>query len=645
MEYEKLKFKEVIEISKLLMINLKKEESIRIIKDSITYLDEIIKWYDENWNEESNKNNKANTCLIKDYYTSLLNGIICDNNYVIEKYKGLLPNICENWISGINLASNEDNKKQVYVENELNSLIAEIKRDVYNSSVYYKMGQLFEIKNSFNRAYLCYEHASALSQNNDDYNVCINQMLKLRNDYDIKVKNVSIIILSHNDLNYLKVCIQAIRNNNINSIYEIIVLDNNSIDGTIEWLDGQDDVKYLTSNNEEEFYKNYNDLVHAYHEGNDVLFLNSDSIVMNNSILDLRMALYSKEDVGAVGACGNEVLNYQQIKASSNTFNEELVFGEENNIPDEKRYEEKVKLSSFAFMVKDEVVKKVGWLDDRFEPGYFSDDDYSYRVLLAGYKLLLANDSYIYSFSKMLSDNKKFNDLYVKNSKVFKDKWGFSIEYSSNVREDLIELIKEDKNKEINILEVGCACGATLLKLKYLYPNSNLYGIEFDEKPADIANHFAQVDTYDIESTELNYDENFFDYIIFGDVLEHLKDPAKVVTNMKRYLKKSGSLIISLPNIMHYSVIFSLLNGNFTYGDAGILDKTHLKFFTKNEIISMLTNAGYNIETMKMKIVDENEEANKKIDEIMKLSFVTSSEKEEFKTYQYIVKAKMIGNE
>ncbi len=72
--------------------------------------------------------------------------------------------------------------------------------------------------------------------------------------------------------------------------------------------------------------------------------------------------------------------------------------------------------------------------------------------------------------------------------------------------------------------------------------------------------------------------KKIFDYIILGDVLEHLIDPWKIVNELKQYLKKDGYLVSSIPNIMHVSVLRNLVLGNFTYEDSGILDKTHLRF-------------------------------------------------------------------
>jgi hypothetical protein len=76
-------------------------------------------------------------------------------------------------------------------------------------------------------------------------------------------------------------------------------------------------------------------------------------------------------------------------------------------------------------------------------------------------------------------------------------------------------------------------------------------------------------------------------------VLEHLVDPWRVVANIRPHLKDTGKVLASIPNIMHVSVMRGLLNGRFSYQDAGILDRTHLRFFTLTEIDGLFAGAGY----------------------------------------------------
>ncbi len=135
----------------------------------------------------------------------------------------------------------------------------------------------------------------------------------------------------------------------------------------------------------------------------------------------------------------------------------------------------------------------------------------------------------------------------------------------------------------------------------------------------------------------LDYEDGYFDYIIFGDVLEHLHQPAAVLENMKRYLKPGGAILASIPNIMHISIVSNLLNGYWTYEDSGILDKTHLRFFTKNEIVRMFSQTGYQIEDIGVTRIYITPEQQKLIEQLCSIS---SSGMDAFTTYQYLIRAR-----
>ncbi len=88
-----------------------------------------------------------------------------------------------------------------------------------------------------------------------------------------------------------------------------------------------------------------------------------------------------------------------------------------------------------------------------------------------------------------------------------------------------------------------------------------------------------------------------FDVLFLADVLEHMVDPVKVLQRLRPLLAPQGKLVISMPNIAHYSIRKALLCGRFTYEDAGILDRTHLRFFTKKTATEMIQSAGYLVES------------------------------------------------
>ena len=94
----------------------------------------------------------------------------------------------------------------------------------------------------------------------------------------------------------------------------------------------------------------------------------------------------------------------------------------------------------------------------------------------------------------------------------------------------------------------------------------------------------------------LSFPKNYFDYVIILDVIEHLLHPENILSIIKPPLKKEGTVIVSTPNIAHASIRLMVMRGEFQYSSSGIMDNTHLHFYTKNSFSSLLTREGYKIE-------------------------------------------------
>jgi O-antigen biosynthesis protein len=179
------------------------------------------------------------------------------------------------------------------------------------------------------------------------------------------------------------------------------------------------------------------------------------------------------------------------------------------------------------------------------------------------------------------------SDVFRRECERFVARWGFDPTYSRIQRSEVVALLDaHPPDTTLRVLELGCACGATLLEIKNRYPNAELHGIELNTGAAAIGRQFADIRSGNAE-LPLDYPERLFDYVITADILEHLVDPWTVVANIRPHLKNGGSVIASIPNIMHISVMRDLLNGRFRYQEAGILDRTHLRFFTLTEIDSL----------------------------------------------------------
>ncbi len=144
-------------------------------------------------------------------------------------------------------------------------------------------------------------------------------------------------------------------------------------------------------------------------------------------------------------------------------------------------------------------------------------------------------------------------------------------------------------------LDVGCGDG--LLGLSLRQRGIQVWGIEKDPYAASRARrHLDRVFCADVEAFEVPCQPESFDCLIYADILEHTKDPWRTLLNHRRYLRPGGYVVSSIPNIRYYRTLRDLvLKGTWNYVESGILDKTHLRFFTLSSIQSLFQGAGFEI--------------------------------------------------
>lgn len=453
----------------------------------------------------------------------------------------------------------------------------------------------------------------------------------LHNDRLIEHRNSlsSIIVRGYGATYDIKSLINSVREYTEAGSYEIIVVDNGLKSTEIEWLQSQNDIKKIINNITGSIASGLNRAIRIA-EGDTVVFLDN-VVVMANWLSNLKQCLYSADIIAAVGPVTNFSEYYQTIETKCTNYDEEVKFAIKYNKTDSTKWEDRLRLERFCIAVKKEVINQIGSFDEKFMVGNI---DFCIRIRQKGYRLQLCRDTYIHRYW-----NPQIDVTYeLEDEKIFEDKWDFSARYSTIIRHEIISLIEASKNQPISILEVGCACGGTLLQIKNQYKNAKLYGIELNNSAAKIAKTFANVDAENIETGKLSYPEGSFDYIIFADVLEHLYDPWKVLEGMRKYLKPDGKVLASIPNIMHFSVIRNLLNQRWTYEDAGILDKTHVRFFTLDSIRHMVANSGYDLLEIRGTTLIEKEQDSQLINKLCHLN--DKNLKLQLQVYQYILKAK-----
>jgi SAM-dependent methyltransferase len=146
----------------------------------------------------------------------------------------------------------------------------------------------------------------------------------------------------------------------------------------------------------------------------------------------------------------------------------------------------------------------------------------------------------------------------------------------------------------LRILEVGCANGNLGARLKEGRPDRTVYGIELDPAAASAARRrLDAVFEIDVEAEMPPIDLASLDCIIYGDVLEHLIEPWQVLRRHRALTAPSGIVLCSIPNIQHHSVLKQIMRGDFQYRKKGLLDETHLRFFTFATVFKMLLDASF----------------------------------------------------
>jgi 2-polyprenyl-3-methyl-5-hydroxy-6-metoxy-1,4-benzoquinol methylase len=192
------------------------------------------------------------------------------------------------------------------------------------------------------------------------------------------------------------------------------------------------------------------------------------------------------------------------------------------------------------------------------------------------------------------------------------------------------------------VLEFGCATGYMSEVLRSRLACS-VVGIEISAPAAEIArNHCERVIVGDAETLDFceALGSDRFDVILFADVLEHLRDPGALLARVRPFLKEDGSVIASIPNVAHGSVRLALLAGEFRYRELGLLDDTHLRFFTRESIQDLFEANGYLIVDWirKRDPIDQTEIAVPQ-DPRLAQARALVEEDHEATTYQFIVRA------
>lgn len=235
----------------------------------------------------------------------------------------------------------------------------------------------------------------------------------------------SIIIPTYNGLDLLKPCIDAIRKyTDRHTAYEIIVVDNGSVDGTAAYC-AQERIRFVRLPDNRGFPAACNAGLRAAC-GDELLLLNNDVTVTTRWLENLRAALYSEANIGITGPVTNYASGIQQVELEFRDMAHFQELAAANNIVDSSRWKEVRRIVGLCMLMRRSVMEDIGVLDEVYSPGHYEDDDYCYRARQRGYRLLVCGDVLVHhrgSASFLKTDPVAWKQLLERNRSIFINKW------------------------------------------------------------------------------------------------------------------------------------------------------------------------------------------------------------------------------
>jgi 2-polyprenyl-3-methyl-5-hydroxy-6-metoxy-1,4-benzoquinol methylase len=208
---------------------------------------------------------------------------------------------------------------------------------------------------------------------------------------------------------------------------------------------------------------------------------------------------------------------------------------------------------------------------------------------------------------------------------------------------DLIDVLPLSAKR---VIDIGCGIGEIAKEFHVRGAPESYLGVEIVPEDAEVAKQYcSQVMVGNIEEFDSDTWAQLtnYDLWVFGDVLEHLYDPWKILKKVRTILPHDGQIACCIPNVQHWSIQARLSIGDWRYADKGLLDRTHIRFFTRQTIIEMMQHAGFEITELIPRHI-HHPTADKFLDFIENLASTTGGDphiaRVDASVFQYIVKAR-----
>lgn len=417
---------------------------------------------------------------------------------------------------------------------------------------------------------------------------------------------VNIVVQTYNRLEKVKNCIECILKYTTEIDYELILFDNGSTDGTLEYLKSiQHPRKRII-----QYTRNVgNHLPYLFNQvnGRYIAYINSDIYVTKNWLKNLLTCLKSDDTIGMVIPVFSNASNYQGADITFTSLDEMQEKAAKYNISDPRLWLERVRLINPASLFKREALEMIGMVDYGFLHD-FSDDDITFRLRRAGYKAILCKDTFVHHdhFRTNLSEeeNKNFKQSIEAGKKDFQSKY-FGIDAWEDVNNyeltmmSFVNPMQYKGRSEVDILGVDVLCGTPILELKNKLREAELYNTRLSAFSTD-AKYWLDLKTIcagevivdRIESFREYFQNMQFDYIVLGKPINFYSRPLDLLLDLLKHIKNDGHILLKLRNTFDAITAFKALGVSIQV-DNFTDQIDHVYQLSITELIDATKNQGY----------------------------------------------------
>ncbi len=414
----------------------------------------------------------------------------------------------------------------------------------------------------------------------------------------------TVAVIGFNRLEKTKECVESLLKYTADVRYKLILVDNGSSDGTLEYFEKVDSpdklIISITKNVGSSYPTNH---VLQHFEGDYMVFLANDLIVTSNWLSNLIECAKSDDKIGLVQPVSSNVSNNQQVNLEYSNRLQMQEEAKKYNVSDPRKWHVRVRIITLGNLITRACLTTIGSLSDAGFFHDFGDDDLTFRIRRSGYKVILAKDTWIHHNHNFREYEDKNKEEYIKN--IIKGRQNFSQKYygldawddTNNFEHSMISMIKvHERAGTINVLGIDVKCGSPLLEVKNKLREFDVFNTKLSAFTQD-AKYFLDLKTICegvVKCDRVNYlSSNFmsdrFDYIMLGNPINLYREPYKLLQDIINLSGSEGQIIFKLRNTFDYRTLVNIL------GQKQVYDENSGLHISLEELNKWIVEMGYTI--------------------------------------------------